>query len=56
MLRLAIVATVYRYLSHAQHMGDRFLVGYPRVSRTGATVAYLRFRNRNVHARREETP
>ena len=27
--RLAIVATVYRYLSHAQHMGDRFLVGYP---------------------------
>jgi hypothetical protein len=27
--RIAIVATVYRYLSHAQHMGDRFLVGYP---------------------------
>ena len=27
--RLAIVATVWRYLSHAQHMGDRFLVGYP---------------------------
>jgi hypothetical protein len=27
--RLAIVATVYRYLSHAQHMGDRFLTGYP---------------------------
>ena len=27
--RLAIVATIYRYLSHAQHMGDRFLVGYP---------------------------
>jgi hypothetical protein len=27
--RVAIVATVYRYLSHAQHMGDRFLVGYP---------------------------
>jgi len=27
--RLAIVTTVYRYLSHAQHMGDRFLVGYP---------------------------
>ncbi len=22
-------ATIYRYLSHAQHMGDRFLVGYP---------------------------
>jgi hypothetical protein len=27
--KLAIVATEYRYLSHAQHMGDRFLVGYP---------------------------
>ncbi|HEY3742159.1 MAG TPA: twin-arginine translocation signal domain-containing protein, partial [Bryobacteraceae bacterium] len=27
--RLAIICTVYRYLSHAQHMGDRFLVGYP---------------------------
>ncbi len=27
--RLAIIATVWRYLSHAQHMGDRFLVGYP---------------------------
>lgn len=28
--RLAIVATVWKHLSHAQHMGDRFLVGYPR--------------------------
>lgn len=27
--RLAIVTTIYRYLSHAQHMGDRWLVGYP---------------------------
>ncbi len=27
--RLAIVTTIYRYLSHAQHMGDRFLIGYP---------------------------
>lgn len=27
--RLAIVTTVWKYLSHAQHMGDRFLVGYP---------------------------
>jgi hypothetical protein len=27
--RIAIIATVYRYLSHAQHIGDRFLVGYP---------------------------
>lgn len=27
--RLAIVTTIYRYLSHGQHIGDRFLVGYP---------------------------
>ncbi|HEV2245009.1 MAG TPA: hypothetical protein VGW37_00010 [Terriglobia bacterium] len=27
--RIAVVATVYYYLSHAQHIGDRFLVGYP---------------------------
>jgi hypothetical protein len=27
--RIAVVTTIYRYLSHAQHMGDRFLVGYP---------------------------
>jgi hypothetical protein len=27
--RIAIIATVYRLLSHAQHMGDRFLTGYP---------------------------
>lgn len=24
-----MITTVYRYLSHGQHMGDRFLVGYP---------------------------
>ena len=29
MKRVAIVSTIYRYLSHAQHMGDRLLVGYP---------------------------
>ena len=28
-MRLAVVATIYRYLSHAQHFADRFLVGYP---------------------------
>jgi hypothetical protein len=28
--RIAILTTVYRYLSHAQHIGDRFLIGYPR--------------------------
>src|SRR5437868_1820239 len=27
--KLAIVCTVFRMQSHAQHMGDRFLVGYP---------------------------
>ena len=27
--RLAVVATIYRYLSHAQHIADRFVVGYP---------------------------
>jgi len=27
--RLAIIGTIYRHLSHAQHMGDRFLIGYP---------------------------
>ena len=28
--RIAILTTVWTYQSHAQHMGDRFLVGYPR--------------------------
>lgn len=27
--RVAIITTIYRYLSHAQHIGDRFLIGYP---------------------------
>ncbi len=27
--RIAIITTLWKYLSHAQHMGDRFLVGYP---------------------------
>lgn len=27
--RIAMITTIYRYLSHGQHMGDRFLVGYP---------------------------
>ena len=27
--RIAVVTTVYSYLSHAQHEADRFLVGYP---------------------------
>ncbi len=29
-IRLAIVTTVYKYLSHGQHIGDRFLIGYPQ--------------------------
>jgi hypothetical protein len=33
MKRIAIVTTIYKYLSHAQHIGDRFLVGYPRDGR-----------------------
>jgi len=28
-VRVAIVTTIYKYLSHGQHIGDRFLVGYP---------------------------
>ena len=31
--RVAIITTVWRYLSHAQHMGDRFLLGYPHEGR-----------------------
>ena len=31
--KLAVITTVWKYLSHAQHMGDRFLVGYPRNGR-----------------------
>jgi hypothetical protein len=28
-VRIAVISTIYRYLSHAQHFVDRFLVGYP---------------------------
>jgi hypothetical protein len=31
--RIAVITTIYRYLSHAQHIADRFLVGYPRYGR-----------------------
>lgn len=27
--RIAVIATVYTYLSHAQHFADRFVMGYP---------------------------
>lgn len=42
--RLAVIATIYRYLSHAQHFADRFLVGYPyqgRWHRPNAKVVSL---------------
>lgn len=32
-LRIALLTTLYRHLSHAQHIGDRFLVGYPHQGR-----------------------
>ncbi|MBM3265117.1 MAG: hypothetical protein FJY97_17085 [candidate division Zixibacteria bacterium] len=31
--RIAVIASVYHYLSHAQHFSDRFLVGYPHRGR-----------------------
>ena len=27
--RIAIITTLWAYLRHGQHIGDRFLVGYP---------------------------
>ena len=27
-VRVAVIATIYRYLSHGQHFGDRFMIGY----------------------------
>ena len=29
MKRIAVVGTIYKYLSHVQHIAERFLVGYP---------------------------
>jgi len=31
--RIALISTVWFYQSHTQHMGDRFLVGYPQEGR-----------------------
>ena len=28
--RVALITTTHHYLSHSQHIGDRFIVGYPR--------------------------
>jgi hypothetical protein len=33
MKRIAVITTIYRYLTHAQHFADRFLVGYPKEGR-----------------------
>ncbi len=33
MKRIAVITTIYRYLSHAQHFTDRFLVGYPKAGK-----------------------
>lgn len=43
-LRVAVIASIYRYRSHAQHMGDRLLVGYPfqgQWHRPNMTIASL---------------
>ncbi len=43
-LRIAVVATIYRHLSHAQHFCDRFVAGYPhggRWHRPNVTIASL---------------
>lgn len=29
MKRICVVGSIYKYLSHVQHMADRFLIGYP---------------------------
>jgi len=31
--RLALIATTWDWRSHANHMGERFLAGYPRDGR-----------------------
>jgi hypothetical protein len=43
-LRVAVIASIYRYRSHAQHFCDRLLVGYPRAGawhRPNLTIASL---------------
>src|SRR5262245_53157528 len=29
MKRICVIGSIYRYLSHVQHIADRFLIGYP---------------------------
>lgn len=51
-LRIAVIASVYRYRSHAQHFCDRLLVGYPhagRWHRPNMTIASLYVDQRPVN-------
>jgi hypothetical protein len=40
-IRIALIATITKHLSHAQHIGDRFLVGYPWKGRWHAPAARI---------------
>ena len=50
--RLAVVTTVWRYRSHAWHMAERFLVGYPRRGQVAPAAARGRLGLRRPDARR----
>jgi hypothetical protein len=50
--RIAIITTLWEYLAHGQHMGDRFLVGYPmdgrwQPPRTQVVSAFVAQRREN---------
>jgi hypothetical protein len=51
--RIAIITTVWTYQSHAQHMGDRFLVGYPRHGAGEAAAGRLTL---SIEAGRSQPP
>ena len=50
--KLAIVTTVWRYLSHAQHMGDRFLVGYPLARALAPARRWTSWPSTSIRSRR----
>jgi hypothetical protein len=55
--RLAVIASVYRYRSHAQHFCDRFVVGYPyagRWHRPAMEIAALYVDQRPVNDQSED--
>ena len=52
MKRIAVVTTIYRYLSHAQHIADRFLVGYPARGRVAPARHEGRFAATSTRSRR----